>query len=64
MSEKTTRPPTAYVTVKEAAEILRVDQSTCRRYIAQGILAAIRIGRTTLRVDMSSLKFEPIGGAA
>ena len=53
-----------YITIKEAASTLKVDQSTVRRWIRQGILRGIRIGSTTLRVDLSSLRFESIGAAA
>lgn len=53
-----------YVTVKKAAETYQVNPSTIRRWISQEVLSAIRIGKTTLRVDLSSLKFRTIGGAA
>jgi len=57
-------PMAGWTTVNEAAAILRVNPSTCRRWIAQGILRAVRIGKTTLRVDLTSLRYEAIGGAA
>lgn len=53
-----------YQTVRWAAEQLKVDQSTIRRWVAQGILRAVRIGPTTLRVDINSLKTSPVGLAA
>ena len=61
-SQRTQLP--RYTTVKEAPETFQVDPSTVRRWIAQGILSAIRIGKTTLRIDLTSLKAEPLGFAA
>jgi excisionase family DNA binding protein len=55
--------PTEIATVAEVAERLKVDPSTVRRWISSGVLKAVRIGGTTLRVDLASLTFEPIGGA-
>jgi excisionase family DNA binding protein len=51
-------------TVKDAAEAFKVDPSTIRRWISQGVLSAVRIGKTTLRVDLSSLQVQPIIGRA
>jgi len=56
--------PSEYTTVKEAAAIFKVNQSTVRRWISSGVLRAVRIGKTTLRVDLSSLRYETIGAAA
>jgi excisionase family DNA binding protein len=56
--------PASWATVNEAAEILRVNPSTVRRWVAQNILTAARIGKTTLRIDLSSLRYETIGAAA
>lgn len=54
----------AWMTVGEVADLLKVNPSTVRRWIAQGVLKAVRIGKTTLRVDLSSLQYETIGVAA
>jgi excisionase family DNA binding protein len=50
--------------VKEAAAVWKVDPSTVRRWIGSGVVSAIRIGKTTLRVDMASLRYETIGALA
>ena len=54
----------SFATVKETADLFGVDPSTVRRWIAAGVLSAVRIGKTTLRVDPTSLKYESIGAAA
>jgi excisionase family DNA binding protein len=45
-----------YLTVREAAELLRVSVPTIRRWIASGRLPADRPGVRSLRVRRSSLK--------
>lgn len=45
----------AWLTIREAAEHLRVDQKTIRRYIKQGLVRAERIGPRLIRVDLASL---------
>jgi len=57
-------PLAGWMTINEAATILKVNPSTCRRWVSQGILKAVRIGKTTLRVDLTSLRYETIGAAA
>lgn len=59
-------PPTPYwMTVNQVAERLQVNPSTVRRWLAQGnVLHAVRIGKTTLRVDFNSLQVQTIGRAA
>ncbi len=52
------------MTVNEVAERLKVNPSTVRRWAATGVLTAVRIGKTTLRLDYNSLRFEAIGAAA
>jgi excisionase family DNA binding protein len=47
-----------YLTVQEAADQLRVAPITVRRYIAQGRLAAVRIGRG-VRVEKEALERLP-----
>jgi excisionase family DNA binding protein len=42
-NEKMTKEPERYMTIKEASTILRVDQSTFRRYIKAGIFPAIAL---------------------
>lgn len=55
---------TEFVSVDHAADLLDVHPSTIRRWVSQGILRGVRIGKTTIRVDFSSLKIEAIVGAA
>ncbi|WP_308467170.1 helix-turn-helix domain-containing protein [Rathayibacter soli] len=50
--------------VKDMSDHIGVDTSTIRRYVAQGILSAVRIGKTTLRIDPDSLQVTPVGAAA
>jgi excisionase family DNA binding protein len=53
------------MTVNEVADHLKVNPSTVRRWVAQGgVLTAVRIGKSTLRVDLSSLRYETIGAAS
>lgn len=47
--------PPQLVTLCEAAEILAVSVKTVRRYIAAGDLEAVRLGRRTIRVRVTSL---------
>ncbi|MCL2532549.1 MAG: helix-turn-helix domain-containing protein [Nocardiaceae bacterium] len=54
---------TRYVSVRSAAELLDVNPATVRRWVADGVLAAVRIGRKTLRIDIASIKAEPIHAA-
>ena len=56
--------PRELMTVREAASALRVNPSTVRRWISDGTLTGIRIGKATLRLDLSTLKYESIGAAA
>jgi excisionase family DNA binding protein len=53
-------------TIKQTAVYFGVDVKTIRRWIAQGRLAAHRVGPRLIRVDRASiLKLaSPIGGAA
>jgi excisionase family DNA binding protein len=46
---------TDYLTVAEAAEALRVDRSTIRRWIAAGELPAYRIGPKHVRIKREDL---------
>jgi excisionase family DNA binding protein len=48
-------PDHEFLTVKEAAELLRVSVPTIRRWIASGRLPGVRLGARTLRVRRSSL---------
>jgi excisionase family DNA binding protein len=47
--------PRRYATLSEAAEYLRVDEKTIRRYISQGQLAGYRLGRRLIRVDLNEV---------
>ncbi|GAB3015450.1 hypothetical protein GCM10011376_05980 [Nocardioides flavus (ex Wang et al. 2016)] len=47
--------PRQLVTIREAAAILAVSTKTVRRYIAAGDLDAVRLGRRTIRVRVTSL---------
>ena len=51
-----------YLTVAEAATRLRVNQSTIRRWIAQGLLPASRLGRRRLALKESDVvaMFAPV----
>ena len=42
-------------TVQEAADYLKVSTKTVRRYIAQGLIEADRVGPRLIRVNMASL---------
>lgn len=48
-------PPPVLLTVAEAAELLRIDPYTVRRYVNRGELPAYRIGRE-LRIDPAELQ--------
>ena len=48
------RPATSFLTTREAAERLKVSQRTVRRWIAQGYLQIIKLGRT-VRIDEASI---------
>lgn len=48
------RPTTSFLTIREAAERLKVSQRTVRRWIDQGYLQVIKLGRT-VRIDEGSL---------
>jgi excisionase family DNA binding protein len=54
------------VSLTDAADILAVSTKTVRRYIADGHLDAVRLGRKTLRIKLDSVeKFidaRPVGG--
>jgi excisionase family DNA binding protein len=51
---KAAKPPRGFLTVKETAELFRVNPSTIYRLVARGQLHAIRIGRQ-LRFDAKEL---------
>lgn len=44
------------VSLAEAADALAVSTRTIRRYIAQGHLGGVRLGRKTLRVKVESIE--------
>lgn len=44
------------LTLAEAADALSVSQRTARRYIAEGHLDAVRLGRRTIRVKADSIE--------
>lgn len=44
------------LTLAEAAEALAVSPRTARRYIAEGHLEAVRLGRRTIRVKAASIE--------
>lgn len=43
--------PTAYLTLAEGSDILRLDEKTIRRYVAQGLLRGYRVGPRALRLS-------------
>ena len=54
------------VSIVEAADVLAVSTRTVRRYIAEGQLDAVRLGRKTLRIKVDSIErfidARPVGG--
>jgi excisionase family DNA binding protein len=54
------------VSLTDAADILAVSTKTVRRYIADGHLEAVRLGRKTLRIKLDSIErfidARPVGG--
>jgi excisionase family DNA binding protein len=54
------------VSLAEAADVLAVSTKTVRRYIADGHLDAVRLGRKTLRIKLGSIErfidARPVGG--
>ena len=63
--EPAPRPP-RYASFEEAAEYLRVNPKTVRRYVASGRLTGYRVGERLLRVDLNEvdalLRPIPTGG--
>lgn len=53
------------VSITETAEALAVSTRTVRRYIAEGRLEAVRLGRKTLRIKLDSIErfvdAQPVG---
>lgn len=43
------------VSLNDTAEVLNVSVKTVRRYVAQGRLDAVRLGRRTFRVQVESV---------
>jgi excisionase family DNA binding protein len=54
------------VSIGDAADALAVSTRTVRRYIADGHLDAVRLGRKTLRIKVDSIErfidARPVGG--
>ncbi|MGH2531480.1 MAG: helix-turn-helix domain-containing protein [Thermomicrobiales bacterium] len=50
-----TTTDTEFLTVAEAASILKVDRSTVRRWIDRGDLPAVRVGQRSLRIRRNDL---------
>lgn len=48
--------PRRLVTLADAADALAVSTRTVRRYIADGQLEAVRLGRKTLRIKADSIE--------
>ena len=44
-----------YMTIQEAAASRKVSTRTIRRWIAQGLLPAVRMGPTLVRIDSDDL---------
>jgi len=45
----------AYMTIQEAAASRKVTDRTIRRWIAQGLLPAVRLGPTLVRINSDDL---------
>jgi hypothetical protein len=56
-------PECTYTPMKKAAKYYDVSISSIRRWIDLDVLRAVRINGT-IRVDLSSLRYELVGGAA
>lgn len=56
------------LTLAEAADALAVSPRTARRYIADGHLEAVRLGRRTIRIKAASIErfsnATPLGNAS
>ena len=52
------------VSLTEAADVLAVSTKTVRRYIADGHLDAVRLGRKTLRIKLDSVERQPAANDA
>jgi excisionase family DNA binding protein len=56
------------VSIGDAADALAVSPRTVRRYISDGQLDAVRLGRKTLRIKVDSIErfidARPVGGLA
>lgn len=52
----TTTTTRRLVSLTDAADILSVSTKTVRRYIADGHLDAVRLGRKTLRIKVDSIE--------
>lgn len=54
------------VSLSDAADMLAVSTKTVRRYIADGHLDAVRLGRKTIRIKVDSIdrfvEARPVGG--
>lgn len=51
----------AYGTIKETAERFGLSQTTVRRYIADGIISAHRVGPRLIRIDLAKAERELFG---
>ena len=52
-----------YLTIQEAAQILRCSTKTVRRYVAKGSLAGYRVGPTMVRIRANELEALVSSGA-
>lgn len=57
--------PRKLVSIGQAANELQVSERTVRRYIAAGLLTAVRVGPRIIRIERASLDSltSPVGGA-
>ncbi|WP_420220455.1 helix-turn-helix domain-containing protein [Mycobacterium marinum] len=64
-SNKFPNPP-KLIGLQEAAERCDVDYRTMRRWVASGVIGAVRVGPRLLKIDAADIEalMQPVGGGA